>query len=57
MKKATIEFWNTSGRKTCKRVTFSDDNHLNNLIKFLEKKHNLTYDECFVWDDYPSRPA
>lgn len=57
MPKATIEFWNTSGRKVCKRVTFSDDNHLNNLIKFLEKKHSLTCDECFVWDDYPSRPA
>jgi hypothetical protein len=49
MLRATIDFHTTSGRRTCRRVIVNDDKHLSNVIKFLEKKYDLRFDDC--WTD------
>jgi hypothetical protein len=47
---ATIEFWNTSGRKVCyKNRKFQDERHLNNWIAYMSRTHNLVCDEVYEY--------
>lgn len=46
--KATIQFINSTGRQVVMEgMLFNDERHMNNFIKYTERRYNYTFDE--VW--------